>query len=97
MLADVVESFVRSSAVKRQLALPRLIAGWESVTGEVVAAHTRPTALVDGVLNVSTDSQTWATQMKLLSQVLIDKINERFGPNTVNTIIVLGPGNAKKR
>jgi len=53
-----------------QAAGASVLARWDSLVGEQVAAHCRPTRLRDGELTIEAESTAWATQLGLLSRTL---------------------------
>lgn len=63
-----------------------IFARWEEVVGTAVAAHCRPVRLRDGVLVVSVDHPTWATQLRFLTPQLTEKVHELTGADTVSTL-----------
>ena len=64
--ADVVES---------------VFANWEDLVGEVIAKHTRPQRITNGVLIIEVDDPAWASEMKWMSEALLEQI--RAGADTV--------------
>jgi predicted nucleic acid-binding Zn ribbon protein len=64
---------------------------WPELVGEQVAAHCRPIQLVDGQLVVEAESTAWATQLRLLSRPLQEKLREQLGPGIVTSLVVRGP------
>ena len=68
-----------------------VIGRWDSVVGADIAAHCRPDSFADGVLTVRADSSAWATQVRLLAPVLLRRLAEEVGEDTVRTVVVRGP------
>jgi predicted nucleic acid-binding Zn ribbon protein len=64
---------------------------WETVVGQDIAVHCTPLNFEDGVLTVTADSSTWATQVRLLAPTLLRKLAEEVGEGTVRRIVVRGP------
>lgn len=66
---------------------------WEAVVGEAVAAHVGPESFDDdtGVLTVRADSPTWATNMRMYTTQVMEKIDNMVGSGVVRAIDVLGP------
>jgi predicted nucleic acid-binding Zn ribbon protein len=68
------------AAVRRELSAPDpaglegLAAEWESLVGEVLAAHSEPVAVVAGVLRVRADAPAWAGQLRFLHQSVLDRL-----------------------
>jgi len=64
---------------------------WPALVGEEVAAHSTPESFVDGHLVVRASSTAWATQLRLLTPQLVERLGEELGRGTVTAIEVLGP------
>ncbi len=58
--ADVVES---------------VFADWERLVGEVIAKHTRPQRITNGVLVLEVDDPAWASEMEWMSEELLRRIS----------------------
>lgn len=64
---------------------------WTEIVGDEIGAHSTPESLTDGTLVVRTDSTAWATQLKLFSATLVQRLNAELGHGTVSVVEVLGP------
>src|SRR5580658_638028 len=52
---------------------------WNTVVGERVARHVRPTGLRDEELVVDVDDPTWATEVAFLAPQLLEALATRLG------------------
>lgn len=68
-----------------------VFAQWASVVGEQIAEHAQPTALRDGILNVSAESTAWATQLRLVQAQILAKIAASVGDGVVTRLKITGP------
>lgn len=68
-----------------------VMARWPELVGADIAAHTSPESFTDGKLVVRADSTAWATQLRLLAQSIVRRLNEELGAGTVTVLEVLGP------
>jgi len=60
---------------------------WDRIVGDVVAAHTSPGRLAQGVLTVFVDSAVWLDQLKRYSRrEVLSKIQERFGRDKIRDV-----------
>lgn len=66
--------------------LEHVFAHWDDVVGLAVAAHARPLSLRDGVLAVAVDNPAWATQLRLLGNELLARLNDAAGPGVVTSL-----------
>jgi predicted nucleic acid-binding Zn ribbon protein len=68
-----------------------VLSRWDSLVGDQVAAHCRPTQLRDGELVIEAESTAWATQLRLLSRTLTSRLREQLGVDVVRTLVIRGP------
>jgi predicted nucleic acid-binding Zn ribbon protein len=66
-------------------------ARWDTIVGAEVAGHCRPERLENGELTCVAESTAWATQIRLLSRQLIERLAADLGPGVVTRLRVLGP------
>jgi predicted nucleic acid-binding Zn ribbon protein len=59
---------------------------WPEVAGPAVADHVVPLRLHGGVLVLQADSGAWATQIRYLSQQIMDRANEVLGAGKVSQV-----------
>lgn len=90
-LEDAVDRLIGEHGWGEELSVHAVIARWEQIVGEDVAAHVRTEKFSDGELTVRADSTAWATQVKLLAPNLVRRLNEEIGHGSVTRVIVLGP------
>jgi predicted nucleic acid-binding Zn ribbon protein len=74
-----------------ELAVHGVFGRWESIVGAQVAAHCRPRRFVDGRLTVGADSTAWATEVRLLAPMVLQRLNDELGDGIVSRIEVEGP------
>jgi len=90
-LDAAVERLVGEHGWGPELAVHGVVARWETVVGQDVAAHVGVERFADGVVTLRADSTAWATQMRLLATTLVRRLNEETEDGTVNRVVVLGP------
>lgn len=66
-------------------------ARWEQIVGAEIAGHCRPAKLDNGELTCVAESTAWATQIRLLSRTILERISAEVGPDVVRRIRVHGP------
>ena len=87
----VLDAVLTKRGWKKQVSVAALMPRWAEFVGDVNAAHTRPEKWVAGVLTIRTDSTTWATSLRTMAPLIIERMNEILGPHTVTTLQILGP------
>jgi len=68
-----------------------VLANWDRLVGPEIADHCRPTSLLDGTLVLQAESSAWATQLRLLTRTLTQRLTEQVGTGVVTSIVVRGP------
>ena len=82
------------AAVRAELGMPpgdalgALEQQWPEIVGDDVATHARLVAVRDGVLTIAVDSSPWATQLRYLEGVLLERANAVVGRDSVHAIRV---------
>ncbi len=79
------------------LAVHGVVARWDDLVGPEIAAHVQPESYADNVLTVRADSTAWATQVRLMANQLVAKLNREIGDGMVVRVAVLGPQAPKWR
>jgi predicted nucleic acid-binding Zn ribbon protein len=59
---------------------------WPSAAGEAVAAHCTPDGERDGVVSVACTSAVWAQELDLLSERVVERLNDRLGRPAVQRL-----------
>jgi predicted nucleic acid-binding Zn ribbon protein len=91
-LGRSVERLVAERGWEAEAAVGGVIGRWDLIVGSEVAAHCTPEGYADAILTVRADSTAWATQVRLLSPVLVARLNAECGDGAVTRVNVLGPG-----
>ena len=83
---------LRALAARRgwqsHLAAGDLHAAWDQIVGPQLAGHTVPLRLQGGVLVLSASSPLWAVEVRQLSRVITERVNERLGAGSVRQVTV---------
>jgi predicted nucleic acid-binding Zn ribbon protein len=53
----------------------QVFSDWQRLVGEVIAAHTRPKKIANGVLFIEVDDPAWASEMRWMSEELLERIS----------------------
>lgn len=91
LLDTTLGRLVRDHGWGLDLRVHGLFGRWAELVGEEIASHCTPESFVDGRLLVRTDSTAWATQLRLLSPQILQRLTEELGSGAVTTIDVQGP------
>ena len=78
-ISNSLDGVVRSLRGPDRSTVSGVFGKWDDAVGPQVAAHVRPVKLDEGVLVVEVDDPAWATQVKFLSGVVIERLAEVAG------------------
>jgi hypothetical protein len=79
-LGDQVQHELRRSGSRDAIPLADLTAAWPTVVGDAVARNAWPLRIArDGTLHVATASATWAHELDLLQETILDGLRDRLG------------------
>ncbi len=75
-ISTSLDGVVRSLRGPSRRAVGGLFGRWHEAVGDQVAEHVKPVKLDEGVLVVEVDDPAWATQVKFLTTMIIDRLRE---------------------
>ena len=78
-LGHSLDSVSRGLGLEDSKELGAVFARWEEIVGPAVAEHVQPYRLDAEALVVTVDHPAWATQVRHLSESLLDRIAEQTG------------------
>lgn len=81
-VGDALRSVRRELGLGEPSHFDALVAAWPELVGDALAAHTRLRSLRDGVLTIVVDAPQWASQLRYLDRVLLERIADGL-PNVV--------------
>ena len=87
----VVQRLLHERGWVQDVSVGGVVGRWREVVGDHVADHCEPETFEDKVLVVRADSTAWATQVRLLTPRLLERLAQEVGEGVVETVTVLGP------
>ena len=85
-IGSIIGSVVDGMGINRKLNTSNIFNHWEEIAGKEIAKRSRPERLVNATLYVSVTSSTWANELSLMSEELINKINSSAGEEVVKKL-----------
>jgi hypothetical protein len=61
---------------------------WPDAVGAVVAARAQPLRIINGTLTVTVSSAPWMQELRFMTRVMKEKLNERLGAEVVRDIVL---------
>lgn len=89
--ADSIDDLMKAFHWEGQLAETELFSSWAKIVGETNAANSKPETLVNGLLTVRCKSTAWATQLRLMQNDILGRINQTYPQLEVTSIKFTGP------
>ncbi len=86
-----LDGLLNSFGWQSQLAEADLFRRWAELVGEVNAAASTPERFERKVLTVRCKSTAWATQLKLMKQPILEKVQAEFKSLEISDINFVGP------
>jgi len=81
-----LDAFLEQIGMPTALDLATLVDSWDEVAGEAIAGVARPVGLRDGELVVGVDNGRSASLLKYRLGSLLDRLQARFGTESVRQI-----------
>jgi predicted nucleic acid-binding Zn ribbon protein len=91
LLGEQLEKFVSDRGWEVDVAVGSVIGRWPQLVGPDIAEHVQPVSFENGILTLRAVSTAWATQMRLLTSVLLGRLEQEVGAGTVTEVVVTGP------
>lgn len=82
----ILSHFLREYGLDKKILEANVLAAWANAVGKPVARNTRPISLVSGTLTVYTANSVLTTELLLLEQHVIEKINDTVGTTAVRKL-----------
>ncbi len=61
---------------------------WPEVVGEALACRTRPLRIINGTLTVAVSSAPWMQEIRFMTAMMKEKLNDRLGADVVSEIVL---------
>lgn len=62
---------------------------WPELVGDVIAEHTRPARIIDGELVIEADSAAWLSELRWMSDEILNQIRTKLGTDEVTSVSVV--------
>ena len=85
-IGSIIDDVVTDLNIKSKLNISGIFNHWKEIVGMEISKKTRPKRLIRGILYVSVTTSTWANELSLMSNQLMEKINSYVGEEVVKGI-----------
>jgi predicted nucleic acid-binding Zn ribbon protein len=87
-ISDVILEYLRELRIDRKLKEVELVSQWESVMGKIVANRTKQIYVKNHILYLQVTSSVLKTELLMMRQDIIDRLNENAGERIVEQIVI---------
>lgn len=91
LFGAAIRGLIADRGWERTTTQARVLGEWDRLVGPEIADHCRPVSLTGGELVLVAESSAWATQLRLMTRVLMTRLAEQVGPEVVTAVVVRGP------
>lgn len=86
-LSEAIQDYVKAMKFDEKLEEIGLISSWEEIVGKAISSRTRKIYIKDHVLFVHLSSSVVRSELMMLKQALIEKLNGNAGRKIITDII----------
>jgi predicted nucleic acid-binding Zn ribbon protein len=90
-LGDVMSAMTTELGWATPLAKTDLMLAWTEIAGADTAEHSYPLEVTESVLTVQCDSTAWATQLRHMRTLIMNRIAERYPDAGIQTVRFQAP------
>jgi predicted nucleic acid-binding Zn ribbon protein len=87
-LGDVIADCLRELRIEQKLKEVHVVSQWESMMGKTVALRTDRIYIRNRTLYIHVTSSVLKTELLMMRQEIIDKLNENAGEKVVEQIVI---------
>ena len=87
-IGAAVDHLLRARGLEATAVLADVVGCWEATVGRDVATHVTPVVVRQSELVVEVDEPAWATQVQLLSSLLLARLADQLGPGAPHRLSV---------
>ena len=79
------------SGWEQESSMAKLLNSWAQIVGPEIADHCVPAGFEEGTLRLTAESTAWATQLRLMQAILLEKVTEAHPDLEIKSLKLLGP------
>ena len=88
---NILNELVETRDWKKGIAEGNIFSEWRAIVGNEIADHSNPITLFEGKLTIQTSSTAWSTQLRLMNDDLLRKIQQSSPGAVVEELQIIGP------
>lgn len=87
-IGAIIQQWLRDNGLDNKLKEQSVPTYWVEIVGETIAKHATVDRIDKGIMFISVQSATWRNEIMLRREEIKRKVNERFGAEVVQEIVV---------
>lgn len=85
-IADVLKTYIQNKNIAKKINSHKIFNYWSAIVGRDISQHAKPKMLRNNVLYISTSNHIWSTELGMMSQDIIGKINAFLNDEVVREL-----------
>jgi len=85
-IGSIISDVIKDLNLKNKLSVSNIFNHWEEIVGTEISRKAKPKKINRNTLFISVTNSTWANELSLMSNQLINKINLFIGEEVVKNI-----------
>jgi predicted nucleic acid-binding Zn ribbon protein len=87
-ISDILKEFLRENKLDIRLKERKVIESWEELMGKTISRATKKIYIKESKLYVVTSSSVVRSELHMLRQEIVRKLNERVGEEVINELVL---------
>lgn len=85
-ITTVLDNYILDSELGKKLKKFSVFNHWEEIVGREISKKAKPQKIFKGILYISVSGPSWANELSMMSEQLIEKINNHIGDEIINKL-----------
>ncbi|MEN9516691.1 MAG: hypothetical protein RLZZ159_557 [Actinomycetota bacterium] len=90
-ISNILSELIENRDWQKGIAEGNLFTDWRDIVGAEIADHSSPITLYEGKLTIQTSSTAWSTQLRLMNDQILRKIQQSAPGAVVEELNIIGP------
>jgi predicted nucleic acid-binding Zn ribbon protein len=90
-ISNILSELIENRDWQKGIAEGNLFTDWRDIVGAEIADHSSPITLYEGKLTIQTSSTAWSTQLRLMNDHILRKIQQSAPGAVVEELNIIGP------
>ena len=90
-ISNILHELIETRDWQKGIAEGNLFTDWREIVGAEIADHSSPITLYEGKVTSQTSSTAWSTQLRLMNDQILRKIQQSAPGAVVEELNIIGP------